>query len=141
MTLLLVLTVLAQSVPASLRDSLPRPLPCSSATRPLDHSTTRSLALSTTRPPSEPDRWFAMDKFWHFSASFVTVGAAYHLGANRLNMPSPWPTSLALGGTLTLGISKELCDLAGPSRHFSWKDLAADAAGICVGYFAFIHHF
>jgi len=89
----------------------------------------------------EPDRWFAMDKFWHFSASFATVGAAYHLGANRIKLSSPWPTSLALGGTLTLGVTKELCDLAGPSRHFSWKDLAADAAGIGVGYFAFIHRF
>jgi uncharacterized protein YfiM (DUF2279 family) len=82
-----------------------------------------------------------MDKFWHFSASFVTVGAAYQMSANRLNMQSPWPTSLALGGTLTVGVTKELSDLAGPSKHFSWKDLAADAAGICVGYFAFIHRF
>ncbi len=82
-----------------------------------------------------------MDKFWHFSASFVTVGAAYHLSANRTRLSSPWPTSLALGGTLTLGVSKEFCDLAGPGKHFSWKDLVADAAGICVGYFAFIHDF
>jgi len=141
MNLLLMLTVLAQPVPASPRDSLPRPLPCSSATRPLDHSTTRSLALSTTRPPSETDHWLAIDKFWHFSASFVTVGAAYQMSANRLQMPSPWPTSLALGGTLTVGVTKELCDLAGPSKHFSWKDLAADVAGIGVGYFAFIHRF
>jgi uncharacterized protein YfiM (DUF2279 family) len=82
-----------------------------------------------------------MDKFWHFSASFATVGAAYHLGANRIKLSSPWPTSLALGGTLTLGVTKELCDLAGPSKHFSWKDLVADAAGIGAGYFAFIHRF
>jgi uncharacterized protein YfiM (DUF2279 family) len=82
-----------------------------------------------------------MDKFWHFSASFVTVGAAYHLGASRLNMRAPWPTGLALGGTLTLGVCKEFNDLAGPSKHFSWKDLAADALGVCAGYLAFIHHF
>ncbi len=82
-----------------------------------------------------------MDKFWHFSASFVTVGAAYHFGANRIGLSSPWPASLALGGTMALGVSKEFCDLAGPSRHFSWKDLAADAAGICAGYFAFVHRF
>ena len=82
-----------------------------------------------------------MDKFWHFSASFVTVGAAYHLTANRFEMRPPWPAGLALGGTLTLGVTKELSDLAGPSRHFSWKDLVADAAGIGAGYLAFIHHF
>ncbi len=95
----------------------------------------------TTSPHPEPDDWFAMDKFWHFSASFVTVGAAYDLSRYRLNMSSPWPTSLSLGGTAALGVSKEFYDRAGPTRHFSWKDLVADAAGIAVGYFAFIHHF
>jgi uncharacterized protein YfiM (DUF2279 family) len=89
----------------------------------------------------EPDRWFAMDKFWHFSASFVTVGAAYHFGRNRANLSEPLSTGIATGGTLTLGITKEFYDLAGPGKHFSWKDLVADAAGICVGYFAFIHDF
>jgi uncharacterized protein YfiM (DUF2279 family) len=89
----------------------------------------------------EPDRWFAMDKFWHFSASFVTVGAAYQFSTDRVRLSPPWPTTVALGGTVTLGVSKELYDLAGPSRHFSWKDLVADAAGICAGYFAFIHRF
>jgi len=82
-----------------------------------------------------------MDKFWHFSASFVTVGAAYHLAAERVNLSTPLSTGLAAGGTLTLGITKEFYDLAGPGKHFSWKDLVADAAGICVGYFAFIHRF
>lgn len=82
-----------------------------------------------------------MDKFWHFSASFVTVGAAYHFSANRVNLSSPWPTTLAVGGTLTLGICKEFSDLAGQARHFSWKDLVADAAGIGAGYLAFIHRF
>jgi uncharacterized protein YfiM (DUF2279 family) len=127
MTLLLLLTVLAQPAPASLPDSLAK------APRPIN--------IERTAIHQEPDRWFAMDKFWHFSASFVTVGAAYHLGANRINLPPPWPTSLALGGTLTLGVTKELSDMVGPEKHFSWKDLAADAAGIGVGYFAFIHQF
>jgi uncharacterized protein YfiM (DUF2279 family) len=127
MGLLLILTVLSQPPPAAMPDSLRK------LQKPI---TIERIALHR-----EPDRWFAIDKFWHFSASFVTVGAAYHLSANRINMPSPWPTSLALGGTLTVGVTKELCDLAGPSKHFSWKDLAADVAGICVGYFAFIHRF
>ena len=95
----------------------------------------------TTRAHSDDDRWFAIDKFWHFSASFATVGAAYDLSNYRLNMKSPWPTGLSLGGTAVLGASKEFYDLAGPTKHFSWKDLVADAAGIVVGYFAFIHRF
>ncbi|MBM3330969.1 hypothetical protein FJY68_03850 [candidate division WOR-3 bacterium] len=96
----------------------------------------------TTRPISpEPDRWLAIDKFWHFSASFVTVGAAYHFGRDRVNLSQPLSTGIATGGILTLGVTKELYDLVGPEKHFSWKDLVADAAGICAGYFAFIHRY
>jgi uncharacterized protein YfiM (DUF2279 family) len=127
MGLLLILTVLGQPPPAAMPDSLvkvPRP-----------------INIERTVVHRERDRWFAIDKFWHFSASFVTVGAAYQFSSDRVRLSPPWPTSLALGGTLTVGVTKELCDLAGPSKHFSWKDLAADAAGICVGYFAFIHRF
>ena len=91
------------------------------------------------RRQAEPDRWFAMDKFWHVSASFVTVGATYHLCANRLDMSPPWPTACALGATSGVGVAKEFYDLAGPTHYFSWKDLAADAFGIGVGYLAFIH--
>ncbi len=125
MPLLLALALFSQLTPACVRDSLPRPLPCSSVARPL----------------AADDRWLAMDKFWHFSASFVTVGAAYHLGANRARLSEPWPTSIALGGTFAVGVSKELCDLVGPGKHLSWKDLVADAAGVCAGYFAFIHNY
>jgi uncharacterized protein YfiM (DUF2279 family) len=82
-----------------------------------------------------------MDKFWHFSASFVTVGAAYHFGRDRISLSEPWSTGLSLGGTMALGVTKEFYDLAGPTRHFSWKDLGADALGIGAGYFAFIHRF
>ena len=87
------------------------------------------------------DRWLACDKLWHFTASFATVGAAYHLCANRLKWPEPAPTGIAAGGTLALGFTKEIADLAGPARHFSWKDLVADAIGIAAGYLVFIHDF
>jgi uncharacterized protein YfiM (DUF2279 family) len=127
MGLLLILIALAQPPLSARPDSLDK--------------TQKPIHVESVSLHREPDRWFAMDKFWHFSASFVTVGATYHLGANRIRLPSPWPTNLALGGTLALGVSKELCDLAGPSKHFSWKDLVADAAGIGAGYFAFIHRF
>ncbi len=133
MGLLLMLTVLGQPPLSARPDSLGK------APKPINiERVSLHRALSDS---GQPDDWFAMDKFWHFSASFVTVGAAYHLSANRVNMPSPWPTSLALGGTLTLGVCKEFSDLAGPAKLFSWKDLVADAAGIGVGYLAFIHRF
>ncbi|HTW91750.1 MAG TPA: hypothetical protein VMH22_08585 [bacterium] len=127
MSLLLALTILGQAPPLNPPDSLQkRAVP---------------INIERTSVHEESDQWFAIDKFWHFSASFATVGAAYDLSNYRLNMKSPWPTTLSLGGTAVLGVSKEFYDLAGPTKHFSWKDLAADAAGIVVGYFAFIHHF
>jgi uncharacterized protein YfiM (DUF2279 family) len=132
MGLLLILIALGQPPPSARPDSLNK------APKPIN---IEQVSPHRELSESQPDRWFAMDKFWHFSASFVTVGAAYHLSANRVNLPSPWPTGIALGGTLTLGICKEFNDLAGPAKHFSWKDLVADAAGIGAGYFAFIHRF
>ncbi len=92
-------------------------------------------------PTFYQDRWLAMDKFWHLSASFATVGASHHLCANRLHWNEPVPMSAALAGTFTLGLTKEFCDLAGPNKHFSWKDLTADLVGIGLGYLVFIHDF
>lgn len=127
MTLLLALALLAQPPQLNPPDSLQKkPTP---------------INIERTSVHQESDRWFAIDKFWHFSASFATVGAAYDLSRYRLNMSSPLSTGLSLGGTATLGVSKEFYDLAGPTKDFSWKDLVADAAGIAVGYFAFIHRF
>jgi uncharacterized protein YfiM (DUF2279 family) len=101
-----------------------------------------ALELSSlSSDKARTDRWLAMDKFWHLSASFVTVGASYHLCADRLGVPERMSAGAALGGTVALGLTKEFCDLGGDSKHFSWKDLAADAAGIALGYFVFIHHF
>jgi putative lipoprotein len=115
---------------------------CICAAAPLDSLPERPLCLDTFRlaaPVAEPDRWLAMDKFWHFSASFVSVGAGYQLFANRLGWDHPTSTASAAGATVTLGICKEFYDLFGPTRHFSWKDLAWDAAGIGAGYLVFIH--
>ena len=98
-------------------------------------------SLQSVRATTKPDRWLGPDKFWHFSASFATVGASYHLCKNRLNCDAPIPASVALGGTAALGITKEFCDLAGPDRHFSYKDLVADLVGIAFGYLVFIHDF
>jgi uncharacterized protein YfiM (DUF2279 family) len=101
------------------------------------------VCIDTIIPPlrEAQDRWLALDKFWHLSASFATVGASYHLCRNRLDLDSPWPTGIACAGTLGLGIGKELLDLGGPARRFSGKDLVCDLAGIGLGYLAFIHEY
>ena len=136
MSLLLALALLGQPPFSARPDSLDK------APKPINiEQVSLHNALSDRGSSGQPDRWFAMDKFWHFSASFVTVGAAYQFSTDRVRLSKPWPATLALGGTFTLGVSKEFYDLAGPGKRFSWKDLVADAAGICVGYFVFIHDF
>lgn len=121
-------------------DSLPRRFDAPVPPEPVPAESFPAVpSLPPSWPPREPDRWLAMDKLWHFSASFATVGAGYHLCADRLALPEPVSVPTALGGTLTLGLTKELADLAGPDRHFSWKDVSWDLAGIGAGYLAFIH--
>lgn len=88
-----------------------------------------------------PDRWLAWDKFWHFSASFVSVGAGYHLCANRLDLEHRPAAGISIGGTFGLGLGKELLDRYGHRRRFSWKDMAANALGITAGYFVFVHEY
>lgn len=104
-----------------------------------EQSNSPQVGTATQERVEQPDRWFAWDKFWHFSASFVTVGAGYHLCANRMRLKPPLATGISIGGTLGIGTGKELIDRYGFHRRFSWKDLVADVLGIGVGYFVFIY--
>jgi uncharacterized protein YfiM (DUF2279 family) len=102
-------------------------------------------ALRVPSPaPSEspgPDRWLAWDKLWHFSASFVSVGAGYHLCAHRLGFEHAPATGVSIGGTIGLGTSKELLDRCVHRGRFSWKDMACNALGVAAGYLVFIHRY
>lgn len=90
-----------------------------------------ALAPASARAQSDPDPWWAPDKALHLSASAVLASGGYvgaaALGADR-------PTRLLAGGVfaLTLGVVKELADLAGLGQP-SFKDLAWDAIGTALG--------
>jgi uncharacterized protein YfiM (DUF2279 family) len=88
----------------------------------------------------DPDEWFGMDKFWHFSVSCVLTGASYHLVHDRFGGTDPAAAVIALSGSFALGVIKEFYDLW---RYglFSFKDLTFDTAGIVAGYFIFIHEY
>lgn len=84
------------------------------------------------RPERAPeDPWFGRDKLYHFVGSAVIQGAGHALGrAAGLNYrDAAWT---AAGLTLTAGVAKEFYDRA-DGRFFSWRDLAADAAGGATG--------
>jgi uncharacterized protein YfiM (DUF2279 family) len=63
------------------------------------------------------------------------------LFADRLSIDRPVSTGISIGGTLSLGLVKEFFDRRSRERHFSWKDLAFDAAGTTLGYLVFIHNY
>lgn len=104
-----------------------------------DKNNGEEASPSSLEASKESDCWLAWDKFWHFSASFVTVGAGYHLCASRLGFKRPMATGISLSGAFGLGVGKELIDRYRHHRRFSWKDIIANALGITLGYFVFIH--
>lgn len=86
-----------------------------------------------------PDKWFALDKFYHFAVSFSLIGSSYHLLANRLGVEKSYSTTGSIGGVFALGITKELYDASRPDDRFSYRDLIFDLIGIGLGYLIFIH--
>lgn len=77
------------------------------------------------RSPEDP--WLGRDKLYHFVGSAVIQGAGHALG-RAVGLDYREAAWTAAGVTLTVGLSKELHDRA-QGRFFSWRDLAADAAG------------
>jgi putative lipoprotein len=101
---------------------------------------TPALADTLDRPapptgvrPQLRDPWFSFDKVQHFTFSALfTVGGQY-----ALESKADWNTRNALPVAIltsfTIGLTKELYDWqAGPRRYFSWRDMAANGAGIAV---------
>lgn len=74
----------------------------------------------------EGDRWFGRDKAYHFAASAAIQSLAH--GVLRTSNDYRMSSTVAGVTTLAVGVSKEIYDRA-DGRYFSWKDLAADAAG------------
>jgi putative lipoprotein len=81
----------------------------------------------------QKDSWVGADKFAHMTGSliFVMIGGIMHsdfLGNGRQN-----DIRFGAGFSLSLGLAKEFWDEARPGTFFSWKDIVADALGICLG--------
>jgi uncharacterized protein YfiM (DUF2279 family) len=85
-----------------------------------------------------PDRWFAVDKIYHFAVSFSLVGSTYHLLANRIGIRKSYSTAETFAIVFGLGVTKELYDASLPYEHFSYRDLIFDVLGIGLGYLVFI---
>jgi uncharacterized protein YfiM (DUF2279 family) len=109
---------------------------------PLLHSsenTSLTLFTSYTQPEKEKDEWFAFDKFFHVAASAGITGLSYHFYHCQFNNPYKNSVYFSLSVAGTAGIGKEFVDYKYRKTGWSWKDLAADAVGISLGYLLFIH--
>lgn len=85
-----------------------------------------------------PDRWFVVDKVYHFAVSFSLVGSTYHLLANRIGIRKSHSTAETFAIVFGLGVTKEFYDASLPNEHFSYRDLIFDVLGIGLGYLVFI---
>ncbi|MBN1893350.1 hypothetical protein JW906_02600 [bacterium] len=93
------------------------------------------LSSAFSWPGQNPgrDSWTGMDKARHLTASFIITGAAAYWMKHKMNSDARTGLAAGMGFAFSLGIAKEVRDMRKPGNFFSWKDLAADAAGVLAG--------
>lgn len=87
--------------------------------------------LAFARDAHAEDAWLGRDKALHFGASATLAAAGYGVGA-ALFPARAHALALGAGVAAAAGIGKEALDATGYGDP-SWKDLAADGAGLVVG--------
>jgi len=97
----------------------------------------RAAAASDTNSPgqsaseSTDDPWWGRDKALHFGVSGVLAATGY--ATSSLWFDKAWQrASVGAAFALTLGVTKELVDLAGYG-HPSYKDMLFNLAGTALG--------
>ena len=80
-----------------------------------------------------PDPWLGFDKAQHAAFSFLlTLGNQYTL-VNKIDVSERRALPVSMTGTAVVGLAKEVYDRRwGRRRHFSYRDLVADAVGIVL---------
>lgn len=86
-----------------------------------------ALLLTACATPAH-DRWIARDKAIHAAGSGALVLATQYLGEVTLGASRWHVLPVSVGLALAAGVTKEATD-----REWSWKDIAADAAGTAGG--------
>lgn len=88
-------------------------------------------AAAQTAADAPPDRWLAPDKPAHVFAGYWTAGAGW-AATDRLGADGGERAAAALAAAVTAGLAKEAFDALVQGERFSWKDLAADMAGMAL---------
>lgn len=83
-------------------------------------------------PAPARDRWLAVDKVQHVTFSFLwTLGSQYVL-TNKAGWSERRALPWSAGGSVSIGVSKEVLDASDPLNTFSWRDLTANVVGIAL---------
>lgn len=94
---------------------------------------TETTTPDTLFKRTSQDRWFAFDKVQHTTFRFLwTLGTQYTL-ENKAEWSHNGALPVSLCSGAAVGLAKELYDWQiGPTRHFSKRDLVADALGLVL---------
>lgn len=95
-----------------------------------------STPLDSLQGIDRQNGWLSEDKFEHIFFSSFLLGSSYYLYRNELNKSDASAREVGIGIALSIGISKELYDLADRGNP-SFKDILADIVGIVVGILVF----
>lgn len=91
----------------------------------------RAHAAGSDPQSPEADAWFGPDKALHFGVSAGLAAVAY-AGSSLVFEDRSARLMTGAGVALTIGVAKELNDLAGHGDP-SWKDLTWDVIGTATG--------
>jgi uncharacterized protein YfiM (DUF2279 family) len=78
------------------------------------------------------DAWLDKDKADHLLASAFLTGAQYYALHRELERSHEQSLRIAIGGTLVIGLGKEIYDHVSRKGTPSMKDVVADVLGIAV---------
>lgn len=78
------------------------------------------------------DSWLGRDKAYHCGAA-LALAAAAAAAAHGGRTPDGEAAAVGVGFALSFGAGKELYDARIKKTYWSWKDMAWDLIGACMG--------
>jgi uncharacterized protein YfiM (DUF2279 family) len=79
------------------------------------------------------DQMFAPDKARHLIGSFMLTVLSAKIAEHHLNLSERGRRQIAVVIPISIGLGKELRDQTKSNNRFSWKDMAANITGVCIG--------
>lgn len=81
--------------------------------------------------PRAADDWLGSDKALHAGGSFLLTLSGQYVLTDKAGLSNGRALPVSATTALALGLMKEIADSRRPAHPlFSWRDLAADAAGV-----------